>query len=110
MPSFKLVLTAEADGALQALEGDDPKKAKKVKKTLGLLEQNPRHPSLQTHKFQSLRGPSGEEVFTAYVENNTPSAWRVFFCYRARPRTQALKAKFAAEPAEICVIAITPHP
>jgi hypothetical protein len=35
---------------------------KQVRKTLGLLESNPRHPSLQTHKYHSLRGPNGADL------------------------------------------------
>jgi hypothetical protein len=54
---------------------------KQVRKTLGLLETNLRHPSLQTHPFHSMRGPSGEEVFEAYVQNKTPGAYRIFFYY-----------------------------
>ena len=42
---------------------------------------NPRHPSLNTHKFTSLSGAQGEEVFEAYAENNTPSAYRIFWHY-----------------------------
>ncbi len=29
------------------------------------MEVNLRHPSLQTHIFQSLKGPNGEKVFEA---------------------------------------------
>ncbi len=28
-----------------------------------------------------MRGPSGEEVFEAYVQNKTPGAYRIFFYY-----------------------------
>ncbi len=34
-------------------------KLKKVQKTLGYLETNPRHPGLETHEFSSLSGPRG---------------------------------------------------
>lgn len=55
------------------------RKLKKVRKTLGQLETNPRHPGLSTHPYSSLVGPNGEKVFEAYVENRTPSAWRIWF-------------------------------
>lgn len=78
---FRLTFTAEAREVLEHLAAQDPPKYKKVLKTLGLLETNPRHPGLQTHKYNSLSGPKGEEVFEAYVEQHTPGAWRVFWYY-----------------------------
>ena len=78
---FKLSFTAEARDTLLALEGKNRPKHRKVLRTLGLIESNPRHPGLRTHKYQSLSGPNGEEVFEAYVEHDTPGAWRVFWCY-----------------------------
>lgn len=79
----KLRLSQEAQDCLNVLAGD-PHSAgllKQVRKVLVLLETNLRHPSLNTHKFKSLRGPGGEEVFEAYVQNQTPGAYRVFFHY-----------------------------
>ena len=78
--AFKLSFTPEAADVLRVLEKKDKSKHQKVLKTLGLLESNPRHPGLQTHKFKSLSGPKGEDVFEAYVEN-APAAWRVFWYY-----------------------------
>lgn len=79
--AFKLSFTPEAGDVLRALEKKDKLKHRKVLKTLGLIESNPRHPGLRTHKFKSLSGPNGEEVFEAYVEQDTPAAWRVFWYY-----------------------------
>lgn len=78
---FKLSFTAEARDALLALERRNKPKHRKVLKTLSLIELNPRHPGLRTHKYQSVSGPNGEEVFEAYVEQATPGAWRVFWYY-----------------------------
>lgn len=78
---FKLSFTAEARDTLLALESRSKPKHRKVVKTLGLIESNPRHPGLRTHKYQSLSGPNGEEVFEACVEQDTPGAWRVFWYY-----------------------------
>jgi hypothetical protein len=96
---FTLLLTDEASSTLRQLEADAglAKRLKAVRKTLALLEANPRHPSLRTHKFQSLIGPRGEEVFEAYAEQATPAAYRVFWCY-------------GPEKSQIMVIAITRHP
>lgn len=94
---FRLKLTSEAKDVLLQLASADPKKYKKVLKTLGLMQVNLRHPGLNTHKFDSLTGPKGEDVFEAYVENRTPGAYRVFWCY-------------GPEQEEITILAITPHP
>lgn len=94
---FKLKFSREAAETLKSLEETDEKKYKKVRKTLGLMQVNLRHPSLQTHKYSSISGPNGEEVFEAYVESKTPAAFRVFWCY-------------GPGKGEITIIAITPHP
>jgi hypothetical protein len=95
--NFRLEFQPEAIEALEILEQTDPKKYAKVQKTLGLMETNLKHHSLQTHKFDSLSGPNGEEVFEAYVENRTPAAYRIFWYY-------------GPEKNVLTVVAITPHP
>lgn len=94
---FRLLFSLEAKLALDKLEQVDLKKYQKVLKTLGLMEINLRHPSLNTHKYESLAGANGEEVFEAYVENKTPAAFRVFWHYG--PTREV-----------ITIVAITPHP
>ena len=98
---FALILTRRAQDELDRLE-DSPRQAglvKQIKKTLGFLQTNPRHPSLQTHAFHSLEHPydPDEKVFEAYVQRQTPAAYRLFWCY-------------GPEKGRITVIAITPHP
>ena len=72
---------------------------KQVVKCIELLKSNPRHPGLHTHEFYSIENPydSGAKVFEAYVQNRTPGAYRVFWCYGPRPD-------------EMTIIAITAHP
>ena len=96
---FKLLFTGEASQNLDLLTSDKglEKRLKAVRKTLGYLETNPRHPSLNTHKYDSLQGPHGEEVFEAYAESKTPAAYRIFWCYG--PGKQ-----------EITILSITSHP
>ena len=94
---FKILLTKAAKQACDDLARTDPGKLKRVHKTLGLLQTNPKHPSLQTHEYQSLKGPHGEKVFEAYVQNKTPAAFRVFWYYGPTKET-------------ITVVAVTPHP
>lgn len=97
--AFKLRFTDEAAQNLKDLEinGSQQKRLKAVRKTLGYMETNLRHPSLQTHKYKSLTGPRGEEVFESYAENKTPGASRVFWYY-------------GSERGTIVVVAIVPHP
>lgn len=53
-----------------------------MKKALRLLRDvGPSHPGLESHKYHSLRGPNGEDVWESYVENHTPSAWRIWWVY-----------------------------
>jgi len=98
---FKLIFQPEAEGQLHDLEFDEDKrdlrKLKKVRKCLGLLQRNPKHPGLNTHEFSSLVGLRGEKVWEAYVENNVSSAWRVFWHY-------------GPGKGQITILAITPHP
>ena len=50
---FRLILQPLAKATLAKLEQDQPKKHKKVLKTLALMETNLRNPSLQTHKYNA---------------------------------------------------------
>jgi hypothetical protein len=72
---------------------------KQICKSLTYLESDPRHPSLNTHKYESFINPwdANVPVFTAYAQNKTSSAYRIFWSYG--------KGKD-----QITVLAITPHP
>jgi hypothetical protein len=72
---------------------------KQIYKTVTLLASNPKHPGLQTHEYHSLLHPYDpkQKLFEAYAQNQTPSAYRVFWCYG--PGKQ-----------QITLIAITSHP
>lgn len=96
---FELQWTAEASETYNLLKGDasQKKRYKSVKKTIYLLATNPRHNSLQTHEYMSLKGPNGEKVFEAYAEQKTPAAYRVFWFY-------------GPSMGKITIFAITPHP
>ncbi|MCH2547740.1 MAG: hypothetical protein MK052_09050 [Alphaproteobacteria bacterium] len=96
---FTLLFTEQAGADLDELEGNSThaKRLKAVRKALGYLQANPRHPGLNTHKYSSLSGPNNEEVFEAYAENKTPGAYRIFWFY-------------GPDKKEITIVAITPHP
>lgn len=96
---FELRFTAEARAILQDMEAGGRYQAKlsKVRACLARLADNPRHPGLQAHRYQSKRGPYGGDMWEVYVENRTPSAWRVWFWY-------------GPGQGEITILAIAPHP
>ena len=97
---LELDLSKKAAAAqLKALETSPnlSKRYKAVSKALGMMEKNLRHPSLNTHKYDSLFGAKGEDIFESYAENNTPAAYRIFWHYGPAKE-------------KITVIAITNHP
>lgn len=96
---FELEWTPEATRAYDKLKSDASlkKRYKAVKKTIQFLAINPRHNSLQTHEWESIKGPEGEKVYEAYAEQNTPAAYRVFWYYGPSRKV-------------ITILTITPHP
>lgn len=70
-----------------------PEKKPKIRKTIELLQANPRHPSLRTKKYdQNL------DMWQSYVENQTPSAWRMWWQWSQ------------TEQDTIVIIGYGPHP
>src|ERR1700722_4349299 len=96
---FSLRYTENAEDDLNSLINDKSKKSvlKAVGKSLKLMSSNIKHPSLNTHKYDEMKGPNGEEVFESYAQNNTPGAYRIFWHY-------------GPEKKMITILAITPHP
>ena len=72
---------------------------KQVEKCVRLLLDNPRHPGLHIHEYDSIENPYDpkQKVFEAYVQNRTPGAYRLFWCH-------------GPKAGEITIIAITLHP
>ena len=96
---FELIFTPQADSDLREIENDPDKKdiLKAIRKTLGFMETNLRHPSLNALEFTSLKGPNEEKVFEAYAQQKTPAAYRIFWYYGPNRK-------------QITIVAITPHP
>jgi len=96
---FELIFTPQADEDLQEIENDPSKRdvLKAVRKTLGFMETNLRHPSLNTNEFISLKEPNGKKVLEAYVQQKTPAAYRIFWYYGPGRK-------------QITIVAITLHP
>jgi hypothetical protein len=70
---------------------------KKLAKAILFLETNPRYPGLQSHEIEALSRRYGKKVWQSYLQNNTPSAGRVFWVY-------------APSDGDITIIGIEPHP
>jgi glycine cleavage system aminomethyltransferase T len=96
---FELHWTTEAEEKYRLLKNNPAlsKRYKAAKKTIQYLASNPRHNSLQTHEFTSLKGPNGEKIFEAYAQQKTPAAFRVFWYYGPSPNI-------------ITIVTIIPHP
>jgi len=103
----ELRFTPTADEQLDRIENDPSLKGvlKQVRKTLGYLETNLRAKSLQTHEFESLTRRYGKKVFEAYVQQETPGAYRIFWHYGP----DAIDNN-GERIAIITIVAITPHP
>lgn len=95
---FEIEWTDEAKAQYAVLKNTPSLKAryKAVKKTIKFLP-NLRHPSLETHEFESLKGPNREKVYEAYAQQKTPAAYRVFWYYGPTQGT-------------ITILTITAHP
>lgn len=73
------ILTLLASGKKQ-----DPKKAKKVRNTLDRISEDPTYPSLKSHVYNDTEKKYSDgkvKIFTSYVENDTPGAWRILWKY-----------------------------
>ncbi len=76
---------------------DEERFFRKLVKSLGFLQTNPRHNSLGSHEISDLTRRCGFKVFESYLENNTPAAGRIFWAY-------------GPDKGDITILAIEPHP
>ena len=99
-------LKLKAEASLRARETTKREKSsrdeglfKQVRKCIQLLQQNPRHPGLQIHEFETMANPfdKDQKIFVAYAQQHTSGAYRVFWCY-------------GPQKSEITIIAIISHP
>lgn len=103
--AYELRYTKTAVEQFKRTQRLDPAKHARVVNCLRKLGENSRHPGLNSHKYESKKGPNGEDLWESYVENKTPVAWRVFWCYgpdETRGDGQIIRI--------LTVVAITPHP
>lgn len=98
---FELKFSKAADVQLLGLEQIASKDSvvRQIKKSLGYLQVDPKHPSLHTHVYYGMVNPFNQQakVFEAYAQNKTPGAYRIFWCYGPKKD-------------QLTVLAITPHP
>jgi hypothetical protein len=94
--AFRITLTEQVETTLRELERDQ-RKLRRVVKALTFLEADPKYSSLNSHPYQTREGPNREPIFESYVENNTPSAWRIWWFY-------------GPEQGEITIVEVGAHP
>ena len=68
-----------------------------IRKALVLLSNDPRHPGRKIHEIDVLTARYETKVFCSYLQNKTPAAGRIFWCY-------------GPGKGDITILAIEPHP
>jgi len=83
---FNIKMTPLALKQLEEIKKREPRQGllKQIIKTIRFLSENPRHPSLHTHKNQKLSNLHNLDIFQVYAQNYTPGAYRIFFTYSAK--------------------------
>ena len=79
------------------LSKNELKDFKKLLKALRFLENNPKHPGLESHEIEALSRRCNQRVWQSYIENKTPSAGRLYWSY-------------GPGKGEITILGIEPHP
>ena len=105
--TYRLRFADEAKAALEHLESrgnETAAKLKKVRKALGHLQRDPRHRGLHTHQYENFPGRPDDKVWDSYVENHTPSAWRLYWMYGPDEENES-----GSVVSVITVLVIGPH-
>ncbi len=76
---------------------DEEKLRSKMGKAMRHLAENPRYPGLHSHEITALTARYGQRVWESYLENDTPKAGRIFWCY-------------GPNQGDITIIGLEPHP
>lgn len=98
VPEFKRFWdTLEKKYEKGQLSRDELKQFKKIVKTLQFLSHDTKHNSLCSHEIDELTKKYEIKIFQSYIENNTPSAGRLFWTY-------------GPEQGEITILGFSPHP
>lgn len=104
IPDFKTFYDDLFSRAQQnQLDKDEIRFFKRLSKTIGFLNENPKYNSLCSHEIDDLSRRYSKmmgrniKVWQSYLENNTPAAGRLFWVY-------------GPGKAEITIIGLEPHP
>ena len=97
--TFNLKYIDLAKQQFQELQEDKSKTVqyKAVGKALARMEQDIRHPALDTHEYVKMSRDKGYKMFESYAQNHTPGAYRIFW-------------RYGPGSDEIEIVAITSHP
>jgi len=97
-PPFAL---AYADEALRVLDDltkpATPRSSREPRRHCGCSATSAPATRTELHKYQSLTGPNGEDVWESYIENRTPGASRIWWLYGPTPDT-------------LTILTLGPHP
>ena len=78
--AFSLEVSSEAESQISEIMNTKSKVGlqKQLKKAFKLLQNNPRHPGLHSHLLGEC---DGMKIWTSYVQNKTPQAYRILWTY-----------------------------
>ena len=79
------------------LSADERKRLKLYVKCFHRLSLDPKYPGLKTHEISKLSQKYGVKIWQSYLQNNSPSAGRVFWIY-------------GPDKSQITICGIEPHP
>ncbi|MFF7459564.1 hypothetical protein [Kitasatospora sp. NPDC008115] len=84
----------------------DAAKLRRIRRVLGQLAADPRHPGLHTHRYHALPGHAGRRVFDSYVENGA-NAWRIY--WTRGPDTAGRPEHVGQDDGVLTVLSIGPY-
>jgi hypothetical protein len=95
---FELVLSTDAMNQSKSIMSSPEKEGlkKQLKKAYRFLSENPNHPGLKSHPIPQFDNLFGGKVFSSYVQNNTPQAYRILWVYGPKNK-------------QITIVSVTPH-
>lgn len=96
--NYELLFLNTAEEQIKEIERDRARQGlvKQIKKALRHLAVNPYYSGLNSHPMKNLDDVYGTKVFSSYVQNNTPQAYRILWCYGPNKK-------------QITVLAVIPH-
>lgn len=79
---YALRFTRSAANRLKEFDTPDQKqRLTDLRDSLRLLETDPNRPELRSHKYTSVRGVNGEDVWESFVGDPVATDWRMFWHY-----------------------------